>query len=158
RLDRQQRNPNALAAVRRGPREGTLLDITTDAAFVSLLLAKLRASETIELEGKAIEFRPAGEIPPTGPAGHPPVPAVDTEQSNTTVLVGTDYVLKLFRRIEAGINPEIEIGRFLTDMVAFQHMPPLIGSVELVEGQARSALAVVHRFIDNQGDAWSVTN
>ena len=158
RLDRQQRNPNALAAVRRGPREGTLLDITTDAGFIALLLGKLRSSGTIELEGKRIEFRPAGEFARTEPAQLTQVRAIDTEQSNTTVLVGTDYVVKLFRRIEAGINPEIEIGRFLTDIVGFSHMPPLIGSVELVEGQARSALAVVHRFIDNQGDAWSVTN
>jgi len=158
RLDRRQRNPNALAAVRRGPHEGTLLDITADAGFISLLVGKVRGSETIEFEDKRIEFRPAGEFGQTEPGELTGVRAVDTEQSNTTVLAGRDYVVKLFRRIEAGINPEIEIGRFLTDVAQFPHMPPIIGSVELVEGQARSALAVVHRFIDNQGDAWSVTN
>ena len=46
--------------------------------------------------------------------------AVDTEQSNTTALVDNHYVVKLFRRLESGINPEIEVGRFLTDTVVFR--------------------------------------
>jgi maltose alpha-D-glucosyltransferase / alpha-amylase len=83
---------------------------------------------------------------------------VDTEQSNTTVLVGADYVIKLFRRLERGLNPEIEVGRFLTETVAFAHTPPLLGSVELEENGARSAVAVVHAFVQNQGDAWTVTS
>ena len=84
--------------------------------------------------------------------------AVDTEQSNTTALVDTDYVVKLFRRLEPGINPEIEVGRFLTETVGFANTPPLLGTVELVEAKRRSAVAVVHRFVENQGDAWTVTS
>ena len=57
-----------------------------------------------------------------------------------------------------GINPEIEVGRFLTEVAGFANMPPLLGTVEMVEGETRSAVAVIHRFIENQGDAWSVTN
>ncbi len=158
RFDRDRGNPNALAAVRRGPREGTLLDVTADAGFISLVLEKVRAADTIEADGRRVEFRPVGEFAQGEPPMIEKVRAVDTEQSNTTVLVGTDYVVKLFRRIEAGINPEIEIGGFLTETVRFPHMPPLLGTVELVEGRTRSAMAVVHRFIANQGDAWSVTN
>jgi maltose alpha-D-glucosyltransferase/alpha-amylase len=86
------------------------------------------------------------------------VRAIDTEQSNTTALVGNKYVVKLFRRAEPGINPEIEIGRFLTDVVGFNHSPPLLGTVELVEEDRRSALAVVHGFVENQGEAWTVTS
>jgi maltose alpha-D-glucosyltransferase / alpha-amylase len=67
-------------------------------------------------------------------------------------------VIKLFRRIEPGVNPEIEIGRYLTEIVGFANMPPLLGTVEMADGQSRSAVAVIHRFIENQGDAWSVTN
>jgi len=86
------------------------------------------------------------------------VRAVDTEQSNTTVLVGNEYVVKLFRRLEPGINPEIEVGRFLTETVAFPHAPALLGSAELEAHGTRSAVAVVHAFVENQGDAWTVTN
>ncbi len=83
---------------------------------------------------------------------------MDTEQSNTTVLVGADCVIKLFRRLEPGLNPEIEVGRFLTETVPFPHTPPLLGSIELEEDGRRSAVAVVHGFVQNQGDAWTVTS
>src|ERR1700730_7692738 len=158
RFDRARNNPNALAAVRRGPREGTLLDASADTAFISTLLAKVRTASTLEGEGWKLEFSPVGQFAQSDPPAIEDVRAVNTEQSNTTVLVGGDYVVKLFRRIEPGINPEIEIGRFLTEFAGFANMPPLLGTVEMVEGEVRSAVAVIHRFIENQGDAWSVTN
>jgi maltose alpha-D-glucosyltransferase/alpha-amylase len=158
RFDRVRNDPNALAAVRRGPREGTLLDATADAAFISTLLAKVRAAASLEGEGWRLEFCPVAQFAGSEPPPIEDVRAVNAEQSNTTVLVDRDYVVKLFRRIEPGINPEIEVGRFLTETAGFANMPPLLGTVELVEGEARSAVAVIHRFIENQGDAWSVTN
>jgi len=73
-------------------------------------------------------------------------------------LVDNDYVVKLYRKLEAGIHPEIEIGRFLTDVAGYANTPALIGSVELVEGDDRSAIAIVHAFVQNQGDGWTVTS
>jgi maltose alpha-D-glucosyltransferase / alpha-amylase len=158
RFDPERQNPNALAAVRRGPREGSLLDGPADPAFVALLLDNLRDARIIEADHRRIEFAPTARFPDAGPIAVQDVHAVDTEQSNTTVLVGADYVIKLFRRLESGLNPEIEIGRFLTETVPFAHTPPLLGSVELEEDGARSAVAVVHGFVQNQGDAWTVTS
>jgi maltose alpha-D-glucosyltransferase/alpha-amylase len=158
RFDRERRNPNALAAVRRGPREGTLLDAATDASFISLFMESLRASQTIEADRCRLEFKPTGRLAGTGQSAFHDVRAVDTEQSNTTVLVENDYVVKLFRRLESGLNPEIEVGRFLTELVPFEHVPPLLGTVELEHDGYRSAIAVVHAFMQNQGDAWTVTS
>src|SRR5438876_5389982 len=79
-----------------------------------------------------------------------------SEQSNSTALVDHDYVVKVYRKLESGINPEIEIGRFLTEVAGFSNTPALLGSVELVEGDKKSAIAVVHAFVENQGDAWTV--
>jgi maltose alpha-D-glucosyltransferase/alpha-amylase len=158
RFDPERQNPSALAAVRQGPREGTLLDATADPTFISLLLENLRAARTTEGDHRRIEFAPTARFPKDGPLAIQDVRAVDTEQSNTTVLVGTDYVVKLFRRLEPGLNPEIEVGHFLTEAVAFSHAPPLLGTVELEENGTRSAVAVVHGFVQNQGDAWTVTN
>ena len=158
RFDPERQNPNALAAVRRGPREGSLLDAMADARFVTLLLENLRAARSIEADHRRLEFSPTGRFPDEGTLAVQDVRAVDTEQSNTTVLVGADYVVKLFRRLEPGLNPEIEVGRFLTETVSFPHIPPLLGSVEIEEDGARSAVAVVHGFVQNQGDAWTVTN
>jgi maltose alpha-D-glucosyltransferase/alpha-amylase len=158
RFDPEQQNPNALAAVRRGPREGSLLDAMADARFATLLLENLRVGRSIEADHRRLEFSPTGRFPDEGTLAVQDVHAVDAEQSNTTVLVGADYVIKLFRRLERGLNPEIEVGRFLTETVSFPHIPPLLGSVEIEEDGSRSALAVVHGFVQNQGDAWTVTN
>jgi maltose alpha-D-glucosyltransferase/alpha-amylase len=110
-------NPNALAAVRRGPREGTLLDATADPGFISFVLENLQKSQTLEAGERRFEFTPTDRLPASRPIAPEEVRAVDTEQSNTTVLVGNEYVVKLFRRIEPGLNPEIEVGRFLTETV-----------------------------------------
>jgi len=148
---------SVLAAVRRGPREGTLLDATPEHEFMSALLAKIHAGETIERDSKRLEFRPTQAFA-AQPA--PEVTAVDAgehEQSNTTVVVDNAYVVKILRRITSGIHPEIEVGRFMADVAHFTNAPTLLGSLELIEGERRSALAVVHSFIENQGDAWTVT-
>src|SRR5262249_38843703 len=155
RFDRDKRNPNALCAVRRSAQEGSLLDATPDAEFVAVMLEKLRASAGGEgRSGAGLEFKICSGHALSGKIAKRR--AVDTEQSNTSVLVGSDCVLKLFRRLEPGINTEIEVGRFLTETVGFPNAPPLLGAVEWVDGDERSAVCVIHRFIENQGDAWSV--
>ena len=50
------------------------------------------------------------------------------------------------------------MGRFLTEVAGFANTPALLGSVELIEGDRRSAIAIVHAFVENQGDAWTVTS
>ena len=158
RLERERHSPVALAAVRRGAREGTLLDAAADASFIGFILDQLRRPQVLEWEGRRIEFRSTGELADDVAAALDDIRAVDTEQSNSTVLVGNRYVVKLFRRIEPGINPEIELGRYLTETVQFPNTPALLGTAELEENGSRAAVAVVHRFLENQGDAWTVTN
>jgi maltose alpha-D-glucosyltransferase/alpha-amylase len=158
RFDRERRNPDALAAVRHGAREGTLFDAVAEPGFIAFLLEKLRAGEAIEVDHGRLEFKPTARLARDRQIAIHNVRVVDTEQSNTTVLVGSEYVVKLFRRLEPGINPEIEVGRFLTETATFPHTPALLGSVELESHGAHSAVAVVHEFVENQGDAWTVTN
>jgi maltose alpha-D-glucosyltransferase/alpha-amylase len=149
---------SVLAAVRRGKREGTLLDATAEPEFIKTLMAKIHANETVHKDGQKIEFRPT-----TAFAGVPmpqinTVSAIEREQSNSSVIVDGKYVVKILRRVTPGIHPEIEVGRFLVDVAHFQNAPALLGTVELAEDDSRTALAVVHEFIENQGDAWSVTS
>jgi maltose alpha-D-glucosyltransferase / alpha-amylase len=158
RLNREKPTPNALSAVRRGSREGTLLEAAATARVISLILDKVHRAETLDATAGSLEFRPVGEFSNETLPPIQTVRAVDTEQSNTTALVDAHYVIKLFRRLEPGINPEVEVGRFLTEIVPFANTPPLLGTVTLVNGEARNTVAVVHRFVENQGDAWSMTN
>jgi maltose alpha-D-glucosyltransferase / alpha-amylase len=158
RFDRERYNPNALAAVRQGAREGTLLDVATDQIFIALLLRNLRETLTIEEGGVRLEFRPTSRLSdkPIKPPMH--IRAIESERSNSKAMVDNDYVVKVYRRLESGTNPEIETGRFLTEVAGFANTPALLGSIELVEGDEKSAIAIVHAFVENQGDGWTVTS
>jgi maltose alpha-D-glucosyltransferase/alpha-amylase len=83
---------------------------------------------------------------------------IETGHLSTTLHVDDRYVVKLQRKLEAGVDPEIEIGSFLTGVAGFDNTPALIGTVKLVHDGHRTAVASVHQFIQNQGDAWGVTS
>jgi trehalose synthase-fused probable maltokinase len=81
------------------------------------------------------------------------------EQSNTSVRYGDSFILKLFRRLEEGISPELEFGRFLGEK-GFANTPPLAGAIEYrgaSAGDEPLTLAVLQGYVRNQGDAWSYT-
>jgi maltose alpha-D-glucosyltransferase/alpha-amylase len=85
------------------------------------------------------------------------VQPLSVEQSNTTVKAN-QRIVKLFRKVQPGINPEIEIGRFLTDVAGYQNTPRFLGSVALEKDGETFALAVAHAFVQNQGDGWNLTS
>jgi maltose alpha-D-glucosyltransferase/alpha-amylase len=74
------------------------------------------------------------------------------EHSNTSMIYGDRFILKLFRRIERGINPELEIGRFLTER-GFAHAPAVAGALEYhaADGDPLT-LSVLHSLVPNEGD------
>jgi maltose alpha-D-glucosyltransferase/alpha-amylase len=82
-------------------------------------------------------------------------PAVSTaEQSNTTILFGDSLILKLFRRLDEGINPDLEITRFLTEK-KFPNVPALAGYLEYKPAKGRStSLGLLSEFVPNSRDAW----
>ena len=146
-----------LSAVRRGASEGTLLDATAEPDFISVLLKNIRAGETIVSNGASLEFRPTSVFAAAPPPEIKTIVPIDREQSNSSVIVDNKYVVKVLRRVAAGVHPEFEMGRYLADTAHFQNSPALLGTLELVEGESRIALCAVHAFIENQGDAWGVT-
>jgi maltose alpha-D-glucosyltransferase/alpha-amylase len=77
------------------------------------------------------------------------------EQSNTSIIYGDRFILKLFRHIEAGENPEVEIGRFLTDVAHFHGIPSFLGEISISPELGVSATAaMLQGFFPNQGDGW----
>ena len=74
-----------------------------------------------------------------------------------SVAYGDRVLLKMYRRLETGINPDLEIGRLLTTM-NFPYSPPLAGSLEYVRANSETVtVAILQGFVHNQGDAWSYT-
>lgn len=80
---------------------------------------------------------------------------VRAEQSNSSIIFGDQLILKLFRRVDAGLNPDVEMGRFLTERHAFAYTPPLAGTLiyQAVDSEP-AALGILQGYIANQGDAW----
>ena len=93
-------------------------------------------------------FRPrlAGALPPS---------LMKCEQSNSSINYGDCFILKLFRRLEEGINPDLEIGLFLTERAHFQNVPQVAGSLlyRSADGET-TTLGILQEFIPNQNDAW----
>jgi maltose alpha-D-glucosyltransferase/alpha-amylase len=80
------------------------------------------------------------------------------EQTNTSAVYGDRFKLKLFRRLEEGVSPELEIGRFLTDKESFTNIPPVAGIIEYQTRRTEPiTLAILHGFVHNEGDAWQYT-
>ncbi len=80
------------------------------------------------------------------------------EQSNSSILYGRAFVLKFFRHLEMGINPDLEVGRFLSEKAAFRNIPPVAGAFEYTVGNNEPAtMAILQGFVTNQGDAWEHT-
>src|SRR4029453_2688006 len=80
------------------------------------------------------------------------------EQSNTSVVYGGQVILKVFRRSDEGVNPDLEIGRFLTETAEFGNVPPVVGAMEYRrKGGASMTLGILQQFVPNVGDAWSYT-
>jgi trehalose synthase-fused probable maltokinase len=78
------------------------------------------------------------------------------DQSNTSILFGDAAILKLFRRVEFGPNPDVEIGGFLT-RAGFPHVPRTLGTLEYVrQGDAPAAIAMLQQFVPNRGNGWEV--
>jgi maltose alpha-D-glucosyltransferase / alpha-amylase len=79
------------------------------------------------------------------------------EQSNSSIIFGQRYILKLFRKLEEGINPDIEIGRFLTEQ-GFHNTPAVLGNLEYRPHSGEPMQAgILMQFVPNQGDAWKYT-
>jgi maltose alpha-D-glucosyltransferase / alpha-amylase len=88
--------------------------------------------------------------------GTDPLPARtgSAEQSNTSILYDAKLILKLFRRIQPGENPDAEIGRFLTETAQFSRIPPFLGEIV---GNGTTTLAMLQGLVENEGDGWQWT-
>lgn len=88
--------------------------------------------------------------------GSPTARVMQAEQSNTSVLYGTHAILKLYRRLRAGVNPDVEIGQVLTAN-AFPHSAPVGGWMEYVPAYGEPiTVGMLQQFVPNRGDAWAV--
>jgi len=114
-------------------------------------------SSGAEFEGRAGVLTSQPAVRQIAIEGTLPSTVSRAEQSNTSIIYGRDFILKLFRKIEPGINPDIEIGAFLTQQ-GFKNIPAVVGALEYHSHAGVSYSAgILQEFVANQGDAWKYT-
>jgi maltose alpha-D-glucosyltransferase/alpha-amylase len=145
---------------RNGNGDGVLYDAVNDPAFLNAVIDTIarrrrhRASVGELLPGVTPAFHqmrgdPESSLEPR---------VLKAEQSNSSAVYGDRFIVKLFRRIEAGLNPDLEIGRFLISHQGFSHVPPLAGWIDYrSDSGERRNLAILQGFVPNEGDAWQFT-
>ncbi|MDQ0325299.1 maltose alpha-D-glucosyltransferase/alpha-amylase [Rhodopseudomonas julia] len=144
-----------LAKIRRGPRVGALVDAAFDEDFARALLKAMAAGDTVAAKAGELVF--AGQADLAEAAEETDIRPLGVEQSNVSVIIGDRALLKVYRRLREGDQPEVEVARFLTDVAGFDNTPQLLGTVEYRPNEGEpTALAAVFSFVRNQGDGWAV--
>ena len=141
----------ALAKIRRGPRVGAHRFEEAGGQPLVVGAVDQRADRTIDGPAGRISFHatPAfAAIPELGDAR-----PLGAEQSNVSIAFADKVILKIYRRLRAGAQPDVEVARFLTEVAGYQHTPAYYGSIEY-GGDEPTTLAAAFAFVPNQGDAW----
>ena len=132
----------------------TAYDALSDPELAGALVDLVRDAAAVRSDAAALDFRPvegpdAVRVPASG-ASRP----VGEGHSNTSIVIGEELVLKVYRLLTAGDNPEVELLRFLTDH-GFANTPALLGSYEHSGRLIDSTLGIVTRFVPAECDGWT---
>jgi len=154
-------SPQAVVThIRVGNGEGAIYDAVYDRNFHHYLFALIASNKSIRQN--------AGQL--TGSHGkkyketelkrdlkvHSEV--LRAEQSNTSIVFDNKYFLKIFRKLDEGVNPDTEIVKYLTEERRFNHVPSFVGSIELRRARKEPVvLSLMQECVMNEGNAWSFT-
>jgi maltokinase len=132
----------------------TAYDAMADPQLVRELVGLMRREATLAMPESSIVFHiVAGGGADSGDLGR--ARPMGVEQSNTSVVLDDRLVLKLYRRLEPGTNPELELLRFLTEH-GFANIAALEGWAELEGRPMDATLAILQRFVRSRGDGWEL--
>ena len=126
-------------------------DALADPELARELVLRMRSDDRVAGGEAVLEFRAAGD-------GDGPLAAVrpmGAEQSNSSIVFDDELVLKVYRRIEAGVNPELELLRFLTDR-GFPSIASLEGWCAYLGTPLEATLAIAQDFVHGAGDGWDL--
>ncbi|HLI77011.1 MAG TPA: maltose alpha-D-glucosyltransferase [Acidobacteriaceae bacterium] len=155
----REKSPNAvIATVNRESGPVTLYDATASAEFRTSLLQLIVKGSEIALELGASSASFAGTKAKTLDGRELldlPSRVGSAEQSNTSILFGDQAILKMFRRLRTGENPDVEITRFLTEVAHYPNIPAYLGDLHRTDDG--TTLAFLQVFAPNEGDGWEWT-
>jgi maltose alpha-D-glucosyltransferase/alpha-amylase len=145
---------NVIARVVAEDREGLLFDAVEDRGFLRALGdAVARGGDYEGAEAHWI-IEPLSAVslvvPPTAE-----IRVGSVEQSNTSVILGDQAILKLFRKLEQGAHPDVELTRFLTIDAEFPHTPSLLGVVRFEDDRQVTVAGMLQEYLPKSADAWA---
>ncbi|MGH8299284.1 MAG: maltose alpha-D-glucosyltransferase, partial [Steroidobacteraceae bacterium] len=152
--------PAALARVRQQATVGVLADACGDDGFARAIIDAIGASAELPTQDGRVRFMPTALYPELrGDATvELPVSPTGAQTSNTTLRIGDGLFLKIYRRLQPGLNPELEIGRYLTEVAHFPNIVPVAGAVEYMDRESVGyTMVLLQAFVANQGDGWTYT-
>jgi trehalose synthase-fused probable maltokinase len=157
----QQRSPQAvIARVQCTDAEGLLCEAWWEPQLWEALLTAIARGERFQgMAGTlcALPTQAFADLRGPAEAALAPTPLA-VEQSNTSVVYGERLILKLFRRIADGVNPDLELGRFLTERTSFTHIARVAGALEYHSDMGEpTTVGILNGFVPNWGDAWRYT-
>lgn len=150
--------PDAVLARLRGPGgDRVLADGVADPATCRALLGLIASGRAVPAGAGTVRGRATTAFAAArGPAEVPgPIRPGSSEQSNSAILFGDRLILKVFRRLEPGLNPDYEIGRFLSEETTFSQVPRTAGVIVFEpEGAEPMTLGILQALVPNQGTGW----
>jgi len=159
--DLRNYNPHAIIAhVSVQQEEGILFDATFNQQFQQALFRLMYNRGRIKGKKGELMGKPGKELKSGIKKSEMPLPSriINAEQSNSSVLYGQNFFFKIYRSLEAGANPEVEILQQMTDKTHFENFPKFAGSLEYQLPKVGTlSMGLLTGFLPNEGNAWDYT-
>jgi maltose alpha-D-glucosyltransferase/alpha-amylase len=130
-------------------------DALYDPDFRQGFVRAIRSGATIQTDGgpKFVIERAVPDTP-----GADPVSRLGTaEQSNTSLIIGDDAILKLFRILNPGPQPDVEVSLFLTMQAGFPYTPQLLATMRFEDARGSTTAGMLQDYLGGSTDAWAYT-
>jgi maltose alpha-D-glucosyltransferase/alpha-amylase len=143
-----------LALVESAVVKGLLFDAIDDPAFRARIARALSGGEHFPGDGASLRSeRVSSRGPRLSGASH----VIGGEQSNSSIVFGESAIFKLFRRLEGGESPDVEIARYLTAHTTFRHTPELYAVLVLDHNGEHTVAGMLSRLVADAMDGWAHT-
>jgi maltose alpha-D-glucosyltransferase/alpha-amylase len=152
-----EHHPNAvLCNILMGEEKGVLFEAVFDEGFRKALFDSIVAGNRVSIgNADEIVFARSNRLHAGSEERGLRSKILGVEQSNTSIVYDNAYFLKLYRKVDRSINPDLELSRFLTDEAKFQHTPEYLGDIQWISGNDALVLGMLQKLVPYSTDGWS---